>query len=176
MRHREPPLLSRISSSHYGGRRQKQHSSDCLISGNCLRYRTVQCRTVRPDAVGRASNRSMIPPRTMVRGPSGGKKFSAPTRCVPFHAGWQVDRELRTSVPCLRGTFRRRRGRRSEPADLMIASASTFVALFRHSLIELGEAARKSRRSAADRLTIFFRFDLKGVSYGTRPARGESGL
>jgi hypothetical protein len=64
----------------------------------------------------------------------------------------QVERELRTNVIKLRQAFLRSRGRRSELAELMIASASSFAALFRHALIALGEQAPDSRRSAADRL------------------------
>jgi len=70
-----------------------------------------------------------------------------------------VERELRASVTRLRGAFLRSRGRRSELAELMIASASTFATLFRHSLIALGEAAPDSRRSAADRLAGIIGFD-----------------
>ena len=71
----------------------------------------------------------------------------------------QVERELRISVIRLRQASLRSRGRRSELAELMIASASTFAALFRHSLIALGEAAPDSRRDAADRLATLVGFD-----------------
>lgn len=73
----------------------------------------------------------------------------------------QVERELRISVIRLRQAFLRSRGRRSELADLMVASSSTFAALFRHSLIALGETAPDSRRSAADQLAVLVGFDPK---------------
>ena len=71
----------------------------------------------------------------------------------------QVERELRTSVIRLRQAFLRSRGRRSELAELMIASASTFAALFRHSLIALGKTGPESRRGAADQLAELVGFD-----------------
>ena len=64
----------------------------------------------------------------------------------------QVERELRVSVIRLRQSFLRWRGRRSELAELLIASASSFDTLFRHALIALGQEAPKSVREAADRL------------------------
>jgi hypothetical protein len=45
------------------------------------------------------------------------------------------------------------RGRRSELADLLIASVSSFGTLFRHALIALGARAGISAREAADQLT-----------------------
>ncbi len=71
----------------------------------------------------------------------------------------QVEREMRTSVIRLRQLFLESRGRRDELAALMIASASTFATLFRHSLIALGETAPDSRRLAADRLAQRVGFD-----------------
>ncbi len=65
----------------------------------------------------------------------------------------QVERELRTNVIRLRQSFLRWRGRRSELAELLIASASSFGTLFRHSLIALGQEAPDSIREATDRLT-----------------------
>ena len=64
----------------------------------------------------------------------------------------QVERELRTNVIRLRQSFLRCRGQRSELADLMMASASSFGTLFRHALIVLGQDAPKSNRAAADDL------------------------
>jgi len=64
----------------------------------------------------------------------------------------QVERELRTSVIRLRQSLLRSRGRRSELAELLIASASSFGTLFRHALIALGQEAPDSVREAADRL------------------------
>lgn len=64
----------------------------------------------------------------------------------------QVERELRTNVIRLRQSFLRCRGRRSELAELLIASASSFGTLFRHALIALGGDAPGSLRDAADQL------------------------
>jgi predicted nucleotidyltransferase len=64
----------------------------------------------------------------------------------------QVERELRTNVIRLRQAYLRSRGRDSELVELMIASVSSFAALFRHSLIALGEAPPDARLAVADRL------------------------
>lgn len=64
----------------------------------------------------------------------------------------QVERELRTNVIRLRQSFLRCRGQRSELADLMMASASSFGTLFRHALIAMGQDAPNSNRAAADQL------------------------
>jgi predicted nucleotidyltransferase len=71
----------------------------------------------------------------------------------------QVERELRTSVIRLRQAYLRSRGRRAELGELMVASASSFASLFRHSLIALGEVAPEARRAAADRLAHRLGFD-----------------
>lgn len=70
----------------------------------------------------------------------------------------QVERELRVSVVRLRQAFLRSRGRRAELTELMIASASTFAALFRHSLMALGETPPNSRREVAARLAAIIGF------------------
>jgi len=84
----------------------------------------------------------------------------------------QVERELRSSVIRLRQLFLQSRGHRDELTELMIASASSFAALFRHALIALGEPAPDpaalsaplpaldSRRVAADRLAARVGFDV----------------
>ena len=64
----------------------------------------------------------------------------------------QVERELRTNVIRLRQSFLRWRGRRSELAVLLIASASSFGTLFRHALMALGQQAEISVREAADQI------------------------
>jgi len=64
----------------------------------------------------------------------------------------QVERELRSNVIRLRQSFLRCRGQRSEVADLMMASASSFGTLFRHALIAMGQDAPQSNRAAADQL------------------------
>jgi hypothetical protein len=68
----------------------------------------------------------------------------------------QVERELRTNVIRLRQSFLRYGGRRSELAELLIASASSFGTLFRHSLIALGHEAPSSAREAVDQLANLF--------------------
>jgi hypothetical protein len=45
----------------------------------------------------------------------------------------------------------------------MVASSSTFVALFRHALIALGETAPGSRREALDRLAANLGFDPAAI-------------
>jgi hypothetical protein len=75
----------------------------------------------------------------------------------------QVERELRTSVIRLRQALLRSRGKRAELSELMIASASTFVALFRHALIALGETAPDSRREVLDRLAVKLGFDPAAI-------------
>ena len=87
----------------------------------------------------------------------------------------QVERELRTNVIRLRQLFLQSRGSRDEVTELMIASASSFAALFRHALIALGEPVPDaaapppaaapllgvdSRRSAAERLAARVGFDV----------------
>ena len=68
----------------------------------------------------------------------------------------QVERELRVNVVRLRQSYLRMAGRRSELAELLIASASSFGTLFRHALIALGQEAPSSAREAADRLAKLF--------------------
>jgi hypothetical protein len=64
----------------------------------------------------------------------------------------QVEREFRVNVIRLRQAFLRYRGRRSELAELLVASVSSFGALFRHALITLGHEAPDSLRAAGDQL------------------------
>ena len=75
----------------------------------------------------------------------------------------QVERELRTNVIRLRQAFLRSRGKGSELPELMIASLSTFSALFRHSLIALGKTVPDSPRAAADQLADLVGFDPTGI-------------
>jgi len=71
----------------------------------------------------------------------------------------QVERELRINVIRLRQSFLHWRGRRSELAELLIASSSSFGTLFRHALIALGQEASDSVREAADRLAKHLTLD-----------------
>jgi hypothetical protein len=70
-----------------------------------------------------------------------------------------VERELRNN------TLRLRQHYVTHPADarktlgLMVESISTFVALFRHALIALGEDAPPSKRATADRAGVLLGFD-----------------
>jgi hypothetical protein len=68
----------------------------------------------------------------------------------------QVERELRVNVIRLRQSYLRIAGRRSELAELLIASASSFGTLFRHVLIALGQESPSSTREGADRLAKLF--------------------
>ncbi len=87
----------------------------------------------------------------------------------------QVERELRISVIRLRQAFLRLRGRRLEMTELMIASASSFAALFRHSLIALGETPPDTRREAAARLGALLGFDCKAFDAVLDLREGKSG-
>jgi hypothetical protein len=75
----------------------------------------------------------------------------------------QVERELRTNVIRLRQAFLRSRGKRAEVSELMVGSSSTFVALFRHALIALGETAPGSRREVLDHLAAKLGFDPAAI-------------
>ena len=81
-----------------------------------------------------------------------GEDFLAEFEVPMTQHKFQVERELRVNVIRLRQLFLRWRGGRSELAELLVASASSFGTLFRHALIALGEAAPSSVREAADRL------------------------
>jgi len=78
---------------------------------------------------------------------------------MKLHAS-QVQRELRTNVIRLRQAFLRSQGQSSELSDLMIASSSSFAALFRHSLLALGEEPPLARGSAAERLGALLGLDM----------------
>jgi hypothetical protein len=75
----------------------------------------------------------------------------------------QVERELRTNVIRLRQAVLRSRGRRADLTKLMIESASTFAALFRHTLIVLGDAPPNSRREVLDHLAAKLGFDPAAI-------------
>lgn len=88
-----------------------------------------------------------------------GEDFFAQLEVPMVQHKLQVERELRTSVVRLRQSLLRWRGRRSELAELLIASASSFGTLFRHALIALGQRAEISVREAADQLTMLLGLD-----------------
>jgi hypothetical protein len=85
-----------------------------------------------------------------------GEDFLAELQVPMAQHKLQVERELRVNVMRLRQSYLRIAGRRSELAELLIASASSFGTLFRHVLIALGQEAPSSAREAADRLAKLF--------------------
>jgi hypothetical protein len=85
-----------------------------------------------------------------------GEDFLAELQVPMVQHKLQVERELRVNVIRLRQSYLRLAGRRSELAELLIASASSFGTLFRHALIALGQEAPSSAREAADLLAKLF--------------------
>ena len=85
-----------------------------------------------------------------------GEDFLAELQVPMAQHKLQVERELRVNVIRLRQSYLRIAGRRSELAELLIASASSFGTLFRHALIALGQEAPSSAREATDRLAKLF--------------------
>ncbi len=89
----------------------------------------------------------------------------------------QVERELRTNL------IRLRQGTLAAPRSdanlerLMTASVSTFLALFRHALLALGEQPPQAKRAVLDRLAALLGFDASGfhavleAREGKRPLR-----
>ncbi len=89
----------------------------------------------------------------------------------------QVERELRTNL------IRLRQGSLAAPRSdaslerLMTASVSTFLALFRHALIALGEQPPREKRAVVDRLATLLGFAAAGfyavldAREGKRPLR-----
>jgi hypothetical protein len=71
----------------------------------------------------------------------------------------QVERELRTNLVRLRQAFLAGPRNAATLERLMSASASTFIALFRHALIALGEQAPASKRAVVDRLAAVLGFE-----------------
>ncbi len=91
-------------------------------------------------------------------GPDILEDISVPMR---YHA-LQVERELRT------GWLRLRQATLAAPRkskiylELMVASFSSFAALFRHGLIALGEAPAENKREAIARIGVFAGADPDG--------------
>jgi hypothetical protein len=71
----------------------------------------------------------------------------------------QVERELRNNTLRLRQLYLRHPADSRKTLELMTSSISTFVALFRHALIALGEAHPPTKRHAVDRLASVLGFD-----------------
>ena len=74
----------------------------------------------------------------------------------------QVERELRTNLIRLRQALLAGSWKEAGLERLMNASASTFITLFRHALIALGEQPPQSRRAVVDRLAAVLGFDASG--------------
>jgi predicted nucleotidyltransferase len=82
---------------------------------------------------------------------------------VPMHNhAIQVERELRTDWLRLRQAILAAPKRESAYLDLMVASFSTFVALFRHALIAMAEPPAANKREAIDRVAQFAHSDPAG--------------
>jgi hypothetical protein len=70
-----------------------------------------------------------------------------------------VERELRSNTLRLRQYYVLRAADSRKTLQLMLSSVSTFVALFRHALLALGEDIPPSKRSTVDRLGSLLGFD-----------------
>jgi hypothetical protein len=79
---------------------------------------------------------------------------------VPMHLHrLHVERELRNNTLRLRQRYVMHSADSRKTLDLMLASISTFVALFRHALIALGEEAPSTKRASVDRAGTALGFD-----------------
>jgi hypothetical protein len=78
-----------------------------------------------------------------------------------FHA-LQVERELRMNWLRLRQAILAAPRKRKIYLEIMIASFSSFAALFRHALIALGESPVDSKRDAIERIAKFAAADPAG--------------
>ncbi|HLY63424.1 MAG TPA: nucleotidyltransferase domain-containing protein [Terriglobia bacterium] len=75
--------------------------------------------------------------------------------------GHQVEREIRVNLIRLRQSYVANPPEPKILARLMTASISSFVTLFHHALIALGELPPHSKREAADRLGSLLGFDSR---------------
>jgi hypothetical protein len=73
----------------------------------------------------------------------------------------QVEHELRTKLILLRQTFVTRSQRNQELLKLMLESASSFITLFRHSLIAMGEEPESPKRAMLHQLQSKINVDVK---------------
>jgi hypothetical protein len=71
----------------------------------------------------------------------------------------QVERELRVNLIRLRQNYLANPPKPKILTGMMTASVSSFVTLFRHALIALGEPTRNSKREVVDRLGALLGFD-----------------
>ena len=74
----------------------------------------------------------------------------------------QVERELRANWLRLRQAILAAPHKSKAYLEIMTASFSSFVALFRHALMALGEAPAETRREAIDRIAKFAGADAAG--------------
>jgi predicted nucleotidyltransferase len=75
----------------------------------------------------------------------------------------QVEREMRTNVIRLRQTFLSATKDEKALRRLLTESVSSFIVLFRHALMVLGEPIPQSRRAVVDALASKLGFDAAGV-------------
>jgi predicted nucleotidyltransferase len=79
---------------------------------------------------------------------------------VPLHLHrLHVERELRNNALRLRQYYLMQGGDARRTLRLMVSSVSTFVALFRHTLIALGEEPPATKRATVDRLGVLLGID-----------------
>lgn len=79
---------------------------------------------------------------------------------IPMHLhGAQVEYELREKTILMRERFLVAGTNKKELWELLLGSLSTFVTLFRHTLIALGEAPRDSKREMIQALAKRIQFD-----------------
>jgi hypothetical protein len=88
-----------------------------------------------------------------------GEDFIAPLDIPMQLHRLQVERELRNNSLRLRQHYLRHPDDRRATLELMTDSVSTFAALFRHALMELGEAPPPSKLATVERLASVLGFD-----------------
>jgi hypothetical protein len=71
----------------------------------------------------------------------------------------EVERELRVNLLRLRQSYLAAPAKPKRLLQLMTSSVSTFLALFRHALMALGEQAPQPKRDALDRLASLLGFN-----------------
>jgi hypothetical protein len=76
----------------------------------------------------------------------------------------QVEYELREKLILLRQQFLLASGNNSRLWDLMLRSVPSFVTLFRHALIALGDASQAGRREAVQALSKRVEFDPAAIN------------
>ena len=87
----------------------------------------------------------------------------------------QVERELHTNLIRLRQAFLAAPGDTKALGRLMNESVSTFVALFRHALIVLGERPPQGKRAAVDALARLLGFEAGGFHAVLDTREGKRG-